>query len=61
MDDKNASEAIATHQNSTGVIDHSCDDNVINLINREEEADATSIQSINWTNDTCITDDDFVS
>ena len=33
MDDKNASEELASHKNSTGVIDHTCDYNGINLIN----------------------------
>ena len=33
MDDNNASEELASHQNSTGVIDHTCDDNGINLLN----------------------------
>ena len=33
MDDNNASEEISSHQNSAGVIDHTCDDNGINLIN----------------------------
>ena len=27
MDDKNASEELASNQNSTGVIAHTCDDN----------------------------------
>ena len=31
--DKNASEEIASHQNSTGVINNTCDDNGINLLN----------------------------
>ena len=33
MDDSTESEEILSHQNSTGVIDHTCDDNGINLIN----------------------------
>ena len=33
MDDITASEQIASHQNSTGVIDHTCDDKEINLLN----------------------------
>ena len=33
MDDKNVSEELESHQNSTGVIDHTCDDNGINLLN----------------------------
>ena len=60
MDDNNASEEIASHQNSTGVIDHTCDDNVINLLNTEEEADVTSIQYINETNDISMNYDENV-
>ena len=33
MDDNNASEELSSHQNPTGVIDHTCDYNGINLIN----------------------------
>ena len=33
MDDNNVSEEIASHQNSTGVIDHTCDGNGINVLN----------------------------
>ena len=33
MDENNASEEIASHQNLTGVIDRTYDDNEINLIN----------------------------
>ena len=33
MDDKNASEKISCHKNSTELIDHTCDDNGINLFN----------------------------
>ena len=44
MDDKNASEELASHQNSTSVIDHLCDDNGINLLNTEEEVGVTSFQ-----------------
>ena len=36
MDDNNESEEIPSHQNSTGVTDHTCDENVINLLNTEE-------------------------
>ena len=32
-DDNTASEEIASHHNSTGVIDNTCDDNGINLFN----------------------------
>ena len=35
MDDTNASEKIASHQSSTRVIDHKCDENGINLFNTE--------------------------
>ena len=43
------------------MIDHTCDDNVINLLNTEEEADVTSIQSINRSNDTSMHNDENVS
>ena len=33
IDDNTASEEIASHQNSTGVSDHTCDENGINLLN----------------------------
>ena len=33
------------------MIDHTCDYNVINILNTEEEAGVTSIQYINITND----------
>ena len=33
MDDKNTSEKISYHQNSVELIDHTCDENGINLIN----------------------------
>ena len=45
--DNNASEELGSHQNSTRLIAHKCYDNGINLLNTEEEADVTSIQSIN--------------
>ena len=35
MDDKTVSEEIASHQNSTGAIDNTCDHNGINLLNTE--------------------------
>ena len=50
MDDNNASEEMASHKISTKVIDHTCYDNGIDLVNTEEEVDVTSIQSINGTN-----------
>ena len=59
MDYKNASEQIASHNNSTGVIDHTCNYNGIDLINTEEEADVTSIQSMNRTNDISINEDEI--
>ena len=43
MDDNNASEELASHQNSTGFLSHTCDDNDIHLFNTSEEADVTSI------------------
>ena len=58
MDDNNASEEISSHHNSTGVIDHICDSNRINLLNTKEEADATPIQYINGTNNISINDDE---
>ena len=57
---KNSSEEIASHQNSTRVIDHKCDDNGINLLNIEEEAYVRSINDINATNEISINDDDNV-
>ena len=57
-DENNASEEISSHKNSTGVIYHTCDDNGINLLNTQEEADVTSIQSINRTNDISINYDE---
>ena len=59
MDDNNASEEIAFHHNSTGVIYHTCDDNGNNLLNTEEEADFTSTQYINRTNDISMNDDEI--
>ena len=58
MDDNNASEELESHQNSTGVIYHTCDDNGINLLNTEEEVDVTYINSINETYDISMKDDD---
>ena len=43
MDDNKANEELESHQNSTGVIANTCDENVIILLNTEEEADVTSI------------------
>ena len=39
-------------------MDHTCDDNGINVLNIAEELDVTSIHSINATNDISINDDD---
>ena len=36
MDDKNSSEEISSHHNSVGVIDHTCDEYGINLLNTDE-------------------------
>ena len=58
MDDKNAGEELASHQNSTGVIDHKFDENGINELNSEEQADVTSFQSINETNEISMNDDE---
>ena len=58
MDDKNASEELSFHQNSTGVIDHTCDYNGINLLNTDKEAGVTSIKYINGTNEIYIYDED---
>ena len=33
MDYKNESEELESHKNSTGLIDNTCDDNGINLLN----------------------------
>ena len=58
MGENSISEGISSHRNSSEVIDHICDDNGNKLFNTEEEADSTSIHSINVTNDTTIKDDD---
>ena len=34
--EENISEEISSYQNSAGIIDHTCDDNGINLLNTEE-------------------------
>ena len=47
--------------NSAEIIDHTCDYNGINLINTEEEVDATSIYSINETNEISMNDDENLS
>ena len=38
---------MSSHHDSEKVIDHTCDNNGINLLNTEEEADVTPIHSIN--------------
>ena len=40
---KYISEEISSHNNSEKLIDHTCDDNGNNLLNKEEEPDVTSI------------------
>ena len=60
MDDNTASEEIASHKNPAGAIDHTCDDNGINLPNTEEEAYVTSIQYINGNNDTSMNEDENI-
>ena len=49
--EKNISEEISSHQNLAELIDHTCDDNGNHLLNSEEGVDATSINSINATNE----------
>ena len=56
-DDNRSSEEISCHQNSSEFIDHTCDDNVINLLYTYEEVYVTSIHSINATNDISMNDD----
>ena len=51
MGDNTTSEEISSHKNSAEVIDHTCNDDGINLLNKEEELDGTYIHSINATND----------
>ena len=58
MDENIISEEISSHRSSAEVIDYACDENGNNLLNTEEEADFTSIHSINATNDTSIKDDE---
>ena len=58
MQDKNTSEDISCHQNSTKLMDHTCNDNANNVLNIEEKAYVTSIHSINANNDISINDDD---
>ena len=57
-DDNNTSEEISSHKNSAELIDHTCDDNGINLLNTEEESNITSIQSINGNNYISMNDDE---
>ena len=57
----NRSEEISSHQNSAEVIDCTCDDNGINLLNTIEKVYATSIHSIDSTNDISMNyNDNFV-
>ena len=50
MDEKKVSDEIESYQNLKGVIDHTRAYDGINVLSTEEEADVTSIQSINGTN-----------
>ena len=54
----NISEEISSHKNSVEIFHHTCYDNGINLVNKEEEADFTSIHYINANNDIYMNDDD---
>ena len=56
MDDNNASEEIASPNISTGVIDHTCDDNGVNLLNTEKQQGVTYINYINGDNDISMND-----
>ena len=61
IDDKNTSEEISSHKNSAKVIDHTYDDNGINILNTEEEADFTPIHYINSNNDISMNyEDNFI-
>ena len=40
------------------MIDHTCDNNGINLLNTEEDVDITSVQSINGNNDISMNNDE---
>ena len=50
MDKNNISEEISSHHNSVKGVDHACDENGKNLLNKEEKADITSINYINAAN-----------
>ena len=50
MDEHNINGEISYHHNSAEVIDPICDENRINSFNKEEEADVTSINYSNATN-----------
>ena len=58
MDENNISEKQLSHQNPSEIIDHTLDNNEINLVNKEEEVDFTYIHSIYITNDICMNDDE---
>ena len=49
---------MSSHQNSSEVIDHTCDDNRNILLDTEEEVNVTSIHPINATNDISMNDYD---
>ena len=53
----NISKEILYHQNPEEIINHTCDDNGINLLNIEEELDVTSINYSNTSNYIFINDD----
>ena len=41
IDEKNISEEISSHTISAKVIDNTCDDNIKNILNKEEEGGVT--------------------
>ena len=55
-DKKYISEEVLSHQNSAGIIYHTCDDNGINVVNIEWDADITYIHAINEINDIYMND-----
>ena len=52
---------VSSHQNYLEIIVHTCDDNRINLLNKEEKSDAAHIHYINETNYISMNDDDNLS
>ena len=57
-DQKYTNKEISSHKNSAEMIDHKLDDNGINLVNIEEEADVISTHSMNETNNIYMNDDE---